>query len=52
MKPSKSKALERCHKMIQEWYGPSKGAGKIEVPKKLHGIWDVRKMYWVNHYIL
>jgi predicted metallopeptidase len=38
--------------MIHEWYDPPKKAAKIEVPKKLQGIREVRKMYWINHDIL
>jgi hypothetical protein len=51
-KPSKSKALERRRKTIEEWYGTSKKAAIIEVPKKLQGIREVRRMFWIDHDIL
>jgi hypothetical protein len=51
-RPSKSKALERRCQTINEWYGPLKKAARIEVPKKLQGIREVRRMYWIYHEIL
>jgi hypothetical protein len=38
--------------MIYKWYGPPKKTAKMEVPKKLQGIREVKKMYWINHDIL
>jgi hypothetical protein len=43
-RPSKSKALERRRQKIHDWYGPPKEAARIEVPKRLKGIRDVRRM--------
>ena len=51
-KPSKSKALERPRQKIHDWFGPPKEAAKIEVPKKLRGIREVKRMYWIHHDIL
>jgi hypothetical protein len=51
-KNSKRKSLERRHQTIHEWYGPPKKAARIKVPKRLKGIREVRRMYWINHEIL
>jgi hypothetical protein len=38
--------------MIHEWYGPPKKAAKTKVLKKLQGIREVKRMYWIDHDIL
>jgi hypothetical protein len=38
--------------MIHDLYGPPKKVVKLSIPKKLQGIWEVKRQLWINEDIL